>query len=214
MVSEKSITCTACGQTKALASFRVWIDREQALREGYTGERRVLVERSRCSDCRPRAKAPSEMSNKQLKRKAAAGVIPEITVRNMLKKREGAARAKMSAAAGARWEKILRGPWLPVLKELSAEVKRAQDQIRHAKKRTPATPELVSFLTLYKDVLIVKKAEATLASRKADKLNRAPSSWHELFDSMERGKVWTAWDGVPIEQRVNGRIPALLADAR
>ncbi len=214
MVNEKSITCTACGQTKALAAFRVWIDREQALREGYTGERRVLVERSRCSDCRPRAKAPSEMSNKQLKRKAAAGVIPEITVRNMLKKREGEARAKMSAAAGARWEKILRGPWLPVLKDLSAEIKRAQDQLRHANKRTPATPELVSFLTLYKDVLIVKKAEAALASRKADKQNRAPSSWHELFDPIERGRVWTAWDNVPIEQRVNGRIPALLADVR
>jgi hypothetical protein len=73
---------------------------------------------------------------------------------------------------------------------------------------------MVSFLTLYKEVLIVKKAEAALASRKADKQNRAPSSWHELFDPRELDKVWDAWDNVPINQRANGRIPALLAEAK
>jgi hypothetical protein len=206
MVDEKLRVCTACGTAKPEKDYLVWLTRAEAKRYGYTGERRVEVERSRCGDCRPKKKPLGRLSEKQIHKRVLSGDVHTTVAEAVIAKKKANALEKQTNAQYKRWAAVKEKPWRDVLASLAIELRTNQQRLTYAKKKADPSPELLAFLTRYTELLIVKREQM---KTERFKLSRAPETWQEYFSSSERHELWQMWRDTPMVHRVNGGVPKL-----
>lgn len=206
MVEQKMKICTACGTSKPEKDYLVWLTRAEAKRYGYTGERRVEVERSRCGDCRPKKKPLGRLTEKQIHKQVLSGDVHATVAAAVIAKKKANALEKQTNAQYKRWAAVKEKPWVDVLASLAIELRTNQQRLTYAKKKADPSPELLAFLAHYTELLIVKRA--TMKTQRF-KLCRAPETWQEEFTPRERDDLWRLWRAIPMQHKVNGGVPKL-----
>lgn len=206
MVEQKMKICTACGTSKPEKDYLVWLTRAEAKRYGYTGERRVEVERSRCGDCRPKKKPLGRLSERQIHKQVLSGDVHATVAAAVIAKKKANALEKQTLAQHRRWAAVKEKPWADVLASLAMELRTNQQRLTYVKKKAEPSPDLLAFLARYTGLLIVKREQM---KTERFKLSRAPETWQENFSSSERHELWQLWRAIPMVHKVGGGVPKL-----
>jgi hypothetical protein len=200
-------TCKRCKETLPLAEFRYKLTRAQMKAQGFAGNVLVTAEGKVCKYCRPRKKPLSKLTRKELVTKASSGDIHPLIAKSIIAERKVSRRAKQKAGRYEGWVKHWKAEHKRVLSGLPIEIHRVTGQARHA--LASRHMDRHKFFLMYLGELKRLKARLFLEFR-AKPAEPKFNCWQEYADMDAQIAIRTAWEALPLADRVPLKVPALI----
>lgn len=192
-------TCTKCKATKPLAAFRYKLTRAQAKQQGYAGNVLVTAEGKVCTDCRPKRKPLSKLTNKELEAKAATGDVPVAIAKARIAQHKKDANLLRKRARVERWHEVWADAWSPIWEAMQKDIEGANGKATYYRKRK--VPEKMAFYEAYTQALRKELTRIKFEFRQKP-CRPTYTRWEEYVPEAVQINLKQLWESLPFEMRM------------
>lgn len=192
-------TCTKCKATKPLAAFRYKLTRAQAKQQGYAGNVLVTAEGKVCTDCRPKRKPLSKLTNKELEAKAATGDVPVAIAKARIAQHKKDANLLRKRARTERWHEVWADAWSPIWEAMQKDIEGANGKASYYRKKGEAVK--IVFYTAYVE-LLRKELNRIKFEFRQKPCRPTYTRWEEYVPEAIQLQLKQLWTAMPPEERI------------
>jgi hypothetical protein len=199
--------CTKCKATKPLAAFRYKLTRAQSKQQGYAGNVLVTAEGKVCVECRPKRKPFSQLTNKELRQKAATGDLPVAIAKARIAQHKKDANLLRKRARVERWHEVWADAWEPLWKGMQKDIEGSNGKASYHRKRKALTK--MKFYEVYATAL--RKELTRLKYEFRQKPHRPKyTKWEEYVPEDIQHDLVQLWEAMPLDERTAGGMPRMV----
>jgi len=199
-------TCAKCGESRPLKEFSYLATYAQSKAWGRAGNVRMTLESKNCKACRPKRKAVSQLTKKEILNKVRSGEMSIFTAKILRSKQKQAEHNKQAMAARKRWLKVWKAELKEVLAPITKEIVSARNAHLYARAKGYGGKDKFYFEYMG---MLKRAKDFTEMSYMVSPRRPASARWADYVGDAVFSRVRDLWAALPPVYK-HSRIPLLI----